>query len=230
MHTLPDLPDAIAREVFATLCGALPAPAVDTPEARAARDDAAMAAVAALHPADAWEAKLAADLVAAEAYLMDYRRLANEYRNDLTATLRCRAQATSLMREMRNLLRDYRRTQAERDKALAELHPAAMERAGWWFRDASIPAPAAAPEPAETPQPTEPTGATSPAPDFSTLTEAEQYALIYPNCARRIRAERGLPQRLDYGPPEPHIVAEIVNGTSPVLRALDQPPAAMAAE
>ncbi|HME27458.1 MAG TPA: hypothetical protein VKI44_40080 [Acetobacteraceae bacterium] len=230
MYTLPDLPDTIAREVFANLCASLPAPAVDTPDSRAARDEAAMAAVAALHPADAWEAKLAADLVSAEAYLMDCRRLASEYRNDIAVTLRCRAQANSAMRELRSLLRDYRRTQAERDKALNEMHPAAMERSGWWFRDASIPAPTASPEPVEPPQPTEPTVVASPAPDWSTLTEAEQFALIHPDRARGIRAAGGLPAGFDYGPPEPHIVAEIVNGTSPILRALDRPPAAMAAE
>ena len=61
MHTLPDLPDSVAREVFATLCRTLPAPATDTPEARAVRDEVAMDAVAALHPTDALEAKLAAD-------------------------------------------------------------------------------------------------------------------------------------------------------------------------
>jgi hypothetical protein len=230
MHTLPNLPDTVTHAVFATLCAALPAPAIDTLEARAARDEAAMAAVAALHPADAWEAKLAGALVAAEADLMDCRRQASEYRNDVAVNLRYRALATSLMREMRTLLRDYRRTQAERDKALAELHPAAMERAGWWFRDASIPAPPATLAPAEAPQPAEPAGTASPAPDFSTLSEAEQYALLYPDRARRIRAERGLPQRLDYGPPEPHIVADIISGTSPILRALDLPAAAMAAE
>jgi hypothetical protein len=46
------------------------------------------------------------------------------------------------------------------------------------------------------------------------MTEAEQYAVLYPNRARRIRAEGGLPARLDYGPPEPHIVDAIVNGAA----------------
>src|SRR5262245_11262854 len=125
MHYLPNLPPAVSREVFATLCTSLPPPENDTPEARVERDDTAMAAVAALHPADAFEAKLAADIVAAEAMVMDCRRLAYEHRSDLTATLRCRAQARGTMREMRGLLRELRCMQAERDKALAEMHPAA---------------------------------------------------------------------------------------------------------
>ena len=113
------------------------------------------------------------------------------------------------MREMRALLRDYRRMQAEREKSEAELHPAAMERAGWWFREASVPAPAPEPHVAE------------PHAD-SELTEAERYAVIYPDRAARIRANRGLPARLDFGPPEPEIVAALVTGTSRILRELDQ--------
>jgi hypothetical protein len=66
-----------------------------------------------------------------------------------------------------------------------------------------------------------------PAPDgdFASMTEAEQYAMLYPGRARRNWAEDGLPGRLDYGPPKPHIADAIVNGTSPILRALDQEPA-----
>jgi hypothetical protein len=85
-----------------------------------------MAAVAALHPADAFEAKLAADIVAADASVMDCLRLAAQCRSDLAATLCCRAQATATMRQMRSLLRDYRVMQAEREKAEAAMHPAAM--------------------------------------------------------------------------------------------------------
>ncbi len=129
MHALPNLPASIAREVFAALCASLPAPAADTPEARGGRDDAAMAAVAALHPA-------------------------------------------------------------------------AMERAGYWFRD-SVPEPV-------------------PPDAFDALSEADQYATLYPDRAARIRAAGGLPARLDFGPPAPEIVAALVDGDSPILRALDR--------
>jgi hypothetical protein len=133
MHTLPNLPALVSREIFATLCAALPAPASDTPDNRAVRDETAMAAVAALHPTDAFEAKLAAEIVIADAYVLDSLRLAGQYRYDLAATLRCRAQATSMMRQMRSGLRELQRMQAEREKAEAAMHPAAMERAGYWF-------------------------------------------------------------------------------------------------
>jgi hypothetical protein len=212
MHTLPNLPISIAREIFADLSAGLPPLATDTPEARAARDDLAMAAVAALHPTDVMEARHAVAIVTADAYAADSLRLAGECRTDVAATLRCRAQAAALLREMRCLLRDYRRNQAERDKALEAMHPAAMQRAGWWFREASVPAP----EPPAAPEPV----------DFSALSEAEQYALLHPERARRIRAEGGLPARLDFGPPDPDLVAALVHGTSPILLALDQRPTA----
>jgi hypothetical protein len=220
MQTLPNLPPAIAREVFATLCAALPPPATDTPDVRAARDEAAMAAVVALHPTDPLEAKLAADIVVAEAYAMDSFRLAGEFRNDLAATIKCRAQANTTLRQMRSLLREYRRTQAERNKALTAMHPAAMERAGYWFHEATVPEPA---------PPSAPSVAAEPAPppnhvatEFESLSEAEQYAVLYADRAARIRAAGGLPPRLDFAPPEPEIVEALVNGTSPILRALDR--------
>jgi len=156
----------------------------------------------------------------AEASYADSLRLAGACRNDLAATDRCRARAIAMLRQMRGLLRNYERRQAERGKALAAMHPAAMERAGWWFREASVPQP----EPAQT---APPDPAVAPNPDrnedrFSRLTEGEQYAVIHPARAASIRAHGGLPPNLDYGPPEPHIVEELVHGTSPILLALDQ--------
>jgi hypothetical protein len=222
MHTLPNLSGSIAREVFATLCRSLPAPIPDTPEARASRDDVAMAAVAELHPTNAFEAKLAADIVLAEAHYADSLRQAGEYRGDLAAINRCRALAMGMLRQMRGLLRDYQRMQAARDKALAAMHPAAMERAGWWFRDASVPLP----EPAEaTPQ-----GTDRAQPAAGGLAAAEQYAAAHPDRAARIRAEGGLPARLDFTPPEPATVEVLVHGTSPILCALDHIARAVAAE
>jgi hypothetical protein len=128
------LPPSIVREVVAKLCGTLPPPITDTPEARVSRDELAMAAVAALHPADALGAMLAVDIVLADPCYADAVRQAGEYRNDLAATNRCRAQAASVLRQRRALLRDHESRQAERDKALDAMHASAMERAGYWFR------------------------------------------------------------------------------------------------
>jgi hypothetical protein len=89
------------------------------------------------------------------------------------------------------------------------VHPAAMERAGYWFRDA-VPAPAPDPPPPAEPDP------------FSQLSEADRYAVMYPDRAVRIRAAGGLPADLDFGAPEPELVPDIVHGTSPILLALDR--------
>ena len=148
MYTLPNLPPSIVRELFASLRESLPDPAIASPEARAAREDLAMAEIAALHPADAIEGELAVQVVAAGAWAKDCLRLPREYRNDLAETVRCRAQAMTMMRQMQTALGKLERRQATREKAEAEMHPAAMQRAGWWFREVSVPAePTPPPEP-----------------------------------------------------------------------------------
>ena len=60
IDALPDLAPAVARHTLFILTEALPPPLGDLAEERAARDEAAIAAVAALHPADAYEARPAA--------------------------------------------------------------------------------------------------------------------------------------------------------------------------
>ena len=111
--------------------------------------------------------------------------------------------------------------------------------AGYWFRESVVPEPVPAPGPQPAPRPA---AAAAPGLDhdpgpgldlargFEQLTEVEQYAVLYPRRAAQIRAARGLPANLGYGPPEPEIVAGLVHGTSPILLALDPPPLAVAAE
>jgi hypothetical protein len=138
MHSLPNLSPAVSREAYASLCGLLPPRDDDTPQVRAQRLEAAMEAVAALHPGDAFEAELATQIVGASAHAKECLRQASHYRNDLAASLKCRAQAASMMRQMQSGLRILQRMQAGRDKALAEMHPAAMQRAGYWFHAPAI--------------------------------------------------------------------------------------------
>jgi hypothetical protein len=59
-------------QVVHTLRGSLPPPVTDTPEDLARRDNAAIAHVASLLPANADEAHLASQHVAADAYAMDH--------------------------------------------------------------------------------------------------------------------------------------------------------------
>ncbi|MEJ0016903.1 MAG: hypothetical protein WDN25_10080 [Acetobacteraceae bacterium] len=199
MHSLPA---TIAREIAARLCGLLPPPVTDTADARAARDAAALAAVEALHPADAFEAELAAQIVAADAHAKDCLRLAVQPAASADDARRCRAQAVSMMRQMQGGLRALMRRQAEQDKAETAMRPAAMERAGYWFRDVSVPAPE--PEPAS-----------------DLLIRAEGWAAAHIVPATRIRALGGMPPHPDFEPPPPDILAILVTGGSAILRALD---------
>ena len=171
----------------------------DTPDARAARHKRTMDAVEALTPADAFEARIAARIVAMDDHAADCLRRAGLAAADPDKMRSCRAQAASMARQSDAALRSLLRLQATREKQEAALHPAAMERDGYWFRDISVPAPAPAPP-----------------------AEADRYAVMYPDRATRIRAAGGLPADLDFGAPEPELVPDIVRGSSPILRALDR--------
>jgi len=187
------------RETFALLCGMLPPLPDEMPDARAARDRMAMDAVVALHPEDAFEARLAARIVAMDAHAADCLRLAGLAVTDPAEARRCRAQAASMARQADSATRTLLRIQALREKQEAALHPAAMERAGYWFKEISVPAPT-------------PAAATEPAPPEADIDAAvERYALIYPDRAARIRAAGGLPADLDFGPPDPPIVAGLLH-------------------
>ncbi|MEJ0018478.1 MAG: hypothetical protein WDN25_18340 [Acetobacteraceae bacterium] len=199
MHIETSLPDPLARDIFNILCGGLPPPVTDAPAARAIRDEAAMAAAAALNPVDAFEARLAARIVAMDAHVADCLRSAGLAVDDPDERRRCRAQATSMSRQSDAALRALLRIQATREKQEAAMHPAAMERAGYWFQDVSVPLPPpSASQPEAEPPPADPDA------------EAATYVVMYPDRAARIRAAGGLPARLDFGPPEPAIVAALL--------------------
>jgi hypothetical protein len=97
------------------------------------------------------------------------------------ATVRCRAQAATMVRQMHSGLSR---------KAETEMHPAAIERAGWWFRDAEAPHAAPSPEPTETSEAAAPADGNAPPAEFSALTEAEQWmshtsSIVSSNAAMR---------------------------------------------
>jgi len=222
---LPANSGANCREFFAMLCKMLPPSPGDSPDVRAARERSAMDAVVALHPDDAFEARLAVRAVAMDAQCAASLHDAGLAVNDPMEMRRCQAWANSTARHSDAALRTLLRIQATREKQLEKMHPAAMGRAGWWFHEAVVPAPAPEPEPAKAPEPAAPAEA-GPAPplDFASLTPAEQYAVMYPDRARGIRAAGGLPAGYDYGPPDPEILDGLVHGTSPILRELDRTP------
>ncbi len=68
-----------------------------------------MQAVAVLAPGDAFEARLAVDVVGADAHAKDCLRLAAD--TNVTTALRCRAQFAVMMRQMQSALRTLQRMQ-----------------------------------------------------------------------------------------------------------------------
>lgn len=102
----PDWGLVLPREGFhAVMRGlhrSLPSSDTDTPEDWARRDRAAMAAVGALRPADAMEGELAAQIVSARAWAKDCLQLAVDRQDDFGAAVKCKAQALSMMREVKS--------------------------------------------------------------------------------------------------------------------------------
>src|SRR5271169_5823720 len=127
---LPQLPPAIARHTLFLLLESLPPPLSDTPEERAARDEAAIASVAALHPGDAFEARLAARAVTADARATESLRLTSVPKTHPDRVDQCLRQANAMMRASEAALRSLRAMQAAREKAEAAVQqtaPAAAE-------------------------------------------------------------------------------------------------------
>jgi hypothetical protein len=238
------LPRDMYYQVIHTLRGAMPPPVTKSPEDLVRRDNAAIAQVACLLPANADEANIAALYVAASAQALDCLRLAREFPAGEALILKCSAQAASMMRESRAARSLLMRVQLLRQKREAD--HTALDQAAWiehcainLMADAlgrtalgrTPPTPIAEPPPpAMSPpaaaMPAMSTPIAEPAPQPDPAAEAEQYAIIYPRRAALIRSLGGLPDRPDFGPPAPALVHAIVTGTSPTLRALDRPGAA----
>jgi hypothetical protein len=227
-HTDPTvyLPRDAYYTAIHTLRGSLPAPVTDTPDGLVRRDNAAIAKVAALLPANAAEAELAAQYVAACAQAMECLREARDPAMTLGFVVQCRTHAASMMRQSQGALRMLLRLQAVRQQREADA--AAAERAAWTEHcaaaqmaqslacasDAAVDLPPA--PPAAAPGPETPA---EPVPDPAA--EAEQYALIYPRRAALIRRLGRLPDNPSFGPAEDYLVRAVVTGRTPALLAAD---------
>ena len=119
-QSLPNLPPAVARYTLFELTEGLPPPVTDMPEERAARDEAAIAAVADLRPENAFEARLAVRAVAADAQAMQCLRFAGQPGQPPEKAHGLRAQALAMMRASQGALRSLQGLQAARAKAAAE--------------------------------------------------------------------------------------------------------------
>src|SRR5438105_1331628 len=123
------LPADAYYHLVRTLCPALPPPLSDNPDDLSRRNHAAITRIAALIPANAAEADLAALFVAASEQWKDCLRLAQLPETTPQMAPKCRAQAVSMMRQAQSALRLLLKLQEARDKR--EANSAARDRAAW---------------------------------------------------------------------------------------------------
>ncbi len=216
MPAIPNISDTLSRAIYADLQRYLPPGGDNSPEGIELHNQRAMTVVAHLLPEDAAEADVAVQIVAAQIHARDALRAAVCAAQDPAEVRRCRAQASSMMRQADSGIRTLLRLQAERTKSEKELRPAAMERAGYWFKSVSVPEP----EPPPAPQPALPPPAIPPKLQYGAMTPAERYATLYPDRATRILVEQGLSPSLNFPPPDPAVVQELLSSGSPIIRAL----------
>ncbi len=114
------LPADAYSELIRTLRLALPPPLADSSENLTRRDHAAIARIAALTPANAAEADLAALYVAASEQWKDCLRLVQQPDISEDWAMKCRAQANSMMRQAQSALRLLLRLQAARQKTATQ--------------------------------------------------------------------------------------------------------------
>src|SRR5260370_41714203 len=123
------LPADAYYHLIRTLCLTLPPPLTDSPDDLARRNHAAVARIAALVPANAAEADLAAMFVAASEQWKDCLRLAQLPETTPQMAAKCRAQGISMMRQAQSALRLLLRMQDVRAKREAD--NAGSARAAW---------------------------------------------------------------------------------------------------
>src|SRR5271163_3965943 len=123
------LPPGTYYELVHTLCLTLPPPLTDCPEDLARRDHSAIARIAALCPANAAEADIAALYVAASEQWKQCLHFAQQSDPTSYWAQKCRAQADSMMRQSQSALRLLLRMQAARQKL--EANPETRDRAAW---------------------------------------------------------------------------------------------------
>jgi hypothetical protein len=115
-HPAIDLSPLVYRQLVYTLTGLLPPPIDDSPEALRARNQAAVAKVAALLPVNANEADLAAQCIAARAQAEDMLRQVRRYAADIGLVMRLNAQYGSMVRTSLSVHARLMRVQALRHK------------------------------------------------------------------------------------------------------------------
>ena len=236
------LPADAYYHLIRTLCLTLPPPLGDNPDDLARRNHAAIARIAALAPANAAEADVAAMFVAASEQWKECLRLAQAPDTTPEWAAKCRAQAIGMMRQANSALRLLLRLQDARRKLEAD--NAACDRLAWTEHCAiNLMAEALAAQPATGEQASEPGEKPAPAPlsgvaasirraetDPELIAGADRYAAAYPERAAQIRRTgKLLPDVRYFDPPEAALSSALIAGRTPALLALDREFAAVQA-
>jgi hypothetical protein len=61
--------------------------------------------------------------------------------------------------------------------------------------------------------------------EYGAMTPAERYVTLYPERAATILAAGGLPAPITFPPPDQAVIAELLTGASPLVRAFRHQPA-----
>jgi hypothetical protein len=238
------------HEYYAELGSALPPPVIDKPEYRERRITTAVETFEAFRPGDAYEARLAVQIVLCGAYAAESLRAAGVYQQDFAKSSRCYAEAASMMRQERATKRILAQEQkvrlaVEAVAGTAPVQPAASAAAPQAAPPpvqaapaAPPPAPVAAPvavpvlpavpplRAAATPAGALPAPAAPPSPEA--IADAEAFAQRNVVAAAQIRHDRGVTERnkayLRYltVPTDPAMIDALVRGTTEVLTVLDE--------
>jgi hypothetical protein len=177
--------------------------------------------IAALCPANAAEATLAAQFVAASEQAMDCLRLTHDPATPVLLTLKCNAQAALMMRQARGAMRTLLQVQATRRKTNVDEAAWTEHMAAQMMADAlTEPPPAATTEapkpPAEPLPPSAPPLAPRQIPPRQTSsTEVETYIHLYPQRAAAIRQAGGMPGNATFPPPDAAIIRVLTAGAAP---------------
>jgi hypothetical protein len=123
------LPRDVFHQVIHALCEALPPPATDDPQDRIRRDNAAIAHLASMLPANADEAYLAAMHIVAVAKVLESERMSRQSGIDRAHGEKCEKQVSVMMREARASRALLLRVQVARQKR--EANPKSLDQANW---------------------------------------------------------------------------------------------------
>lgn len=123
------LPRDVFHQVIHALCDALPPPRTDDPQVRTRRENAAIAHLASMLPANADEANLAAMHIVAVAKVLEYQRMSQQTDIDRALAEKYEKQVAVMMREARASRALLLRVQAARQKR--EANQKSLDQANW---------------------------------------------------------------------------------------------------